>query len=161
MTFDLMSVEVTCVTLPKDHCVQVPWECINVCGYNDQYCKIPHTTYITTRQSYAVGFVFVIHCGVTKNPQCSICMCHTPHNVASYLWFYPIRYAHVYTLWGGSLIPCFLMCSPPRPAEAIYVVGITPQQQKNPQRTICMHESPHNVHSQFLFHNVTVLPCGC
>ena len=27
-----------------DHCVQVPWEYINVCGYNDQFCKIPHTT---------------------------------------------------------------------------------------------------------------------
>ena len=32
MTFDPMSVEVTCVTLPKDHCVQVSWEYINVCG---------------------------------------------------------------------------------------------------------------------------------
>ena len=31
----------------------------------------------------------------------------------------------------------------PPPAEAIYVVG--PQRQKTPQRTICMHESPHNV----------------
>ena len=38
-----MSVEVTCVTLPKDHCVQVPWEYINVCGYSDQFCKLPHT----------------------------------------------------------------------------------------------------------------------
>ena len=47
MTFDPMSVEVTCVTLPKDHCVQVPWQYINVCGYSDQFCKIPHTyTYI-------------------------------------------------------------------------------------------------------------------
>ena len=45
MTFDPMSVEVTCVTQPKDHCVQVPWEYINVCGYNDQFCKIPHTTH--------------------------------------------------------------------------------------------------------------------
>ena len=45
MTFDPTSVEVTCVTLPKDHCVQVPWEYINVCGYSDQFCKIPHTTY--------------------------------------------------------------------------------------------------------------------
>ena len=43
MTFDPMSVEVTCVTLPKDHCVQVPWEYINVCGYSDQFCKLPHT----------------------------------------------------------------------------------------------------------------------
>ena len=49
MTFDPMSVEVTCVTLPKDHCVQVPWQYINVCGYSDQFCKIPHTyTYIHT-----------------------------------------------------------------------------------------------------------------
>ena len=31
MTFDPTSVEVTCVTLPKDYCVQVPWEYINVC----------------------------------------------------------------------------------------------------------------------------------
>ena len=48
MTFDLISVEVTCVTLPKDHCVQVPWEYINVCGYSDQFYKIPHTYYIQT-----------------------------------------------------------------------------------------------------------------
>ena len=49
MTFDPMSVEVTCVTLPKDHCVQVPWQYINVCRYSDQFCKIPHTyTYIHT-----------------------------------------------------------------------------------------------------------------
>ena len=43
MTFDPMSVEVTCVTLPKDHCVQVPWKYINVCGYSDQFGKLPHT----------------------------------------------------------------------------------------------------------------------
>ena len=30
MTFDPKSVEVACVTLPKDHCVQVPWKYINV-----------------------------------------------------------------------------------------------------------------------------------
>ena len=39
MTFDPTSVEVTCVTLPKDHCVQVPWEYINVCGYSDEYSR--------------------------------------------------------------------------------------------------------------------------
>ena len=27
----------------KDHCVQVPWQYINVCGYSDQFCKLPHT----------------------------------------------------------------------------------------------------------------------
>ena len=51
MTFDPMCVEVTCVTLPKDHCVQVPWEYINVCGYSDQFCKLPHT-YIHTHTYY-------------------------------------------------------------------------------------------------------------
>ena len=35
MTFDPKSVEVTCVTLPKDHFVQVQWQYIKVhaCGY--------------------------------------------------------------------------------------------------------------------------------
>ena len=56
MTFDPTSVEVTCVTLPKDHCVQVPWEYINVCGYSDQFCKNyhihTHTYYIHTHTTY-------------------------------------------------------------------------------------------------------------
>ena len=33
------SVEVTCVTLPRDHCVQVPWKYINVCRYSNPFCK--------------------------------------------------------------------------------------------------------------------------
>ena len=39
MTFDPTSVEVLCVTLPKDHCVQVPWKYIKVCGYSDFFAK--------------------------------------------------------------------------------------------------------------------------
>ena len=39
MTLDPTSVEVLCVTLPKDHCVQVPWKYIKVCGYSDLFCK--------------------------------------------------------------------------------------------------------------------------
>ena len=39
MTFDPTSVEVTCVTLPKDHFVQVPWKYIKVCGYSDPFGK--------------------------------------------------------------------------------------------------------------------------
>ena len=49
-----MSVEVTCVTLPKDHCVQVPWQYINVCGYSDQFCKIPHTYTYYVHTTYYV-----------------------------------------------------------------------------------------------------------
>ena len=39
MTFDPKSVEVTYVTLPKDHCVQVPQKYITVCGYSDPFFK--------------------------------------------------------------------------------------------------------------------------
>ena len=59
------SVEVTGVTLPKDHCVQVPWEYINVCGYSDQFCKnyhihthtyyILHTTYYILHTTYRIS----------------------------------------------------------------------------------------------------------
>ena len=36
----------------NDHCVQVPWEYINVCGNSDQFCKIPHTYLQTTYTRY-------------------------------------------------------------------------------------------------------------
>ena len=35
MTFDPTSVEVTYVTLHKDHCIQVPWKYVKVCAYSD------------------------------------------------------------------------------------------------------------------------------
>ena len=39
MTFEPTSVEVTCMTLPKDHFVQVPWKYVKVCGCNDLFSK--------------------------------------------------------------------------------------------------------------------------
>ena len=39
MTFDPKSFEVTCVTQPKDHCNQVPWKYIKVCGHSDPFFK--------------------------------------------------------------------------------------------------------------------------
>ena len=39
MIFDPTSVEVTCVTLPKDHCIQVPRKYVKVCGYSDPFFK--------------------------------------------------------------------------------------------------------------------------
>ena len=39
MTFEPTSVAVTCVTLPKDHCVQVPWKYIKVCEYSELLAK--------------------------------------------------------------------------------------------------------------------------
>ena len=56
MIFDPKSVEVTCVTLPKDPCVQVSWEYINVCGYSDQFCKIAHTY-----NTYIVHTTYTLH----------------------------------------------------------------------------------------------------
>ena len=37
MTFDPTSIEVTCVTLPKDHFLKVPWKYVKVCGYSDPF----------------------------------------------------------------------------------------------------------------------------
>ena len=39
MTFDPTSVEVTSVTLPKDHFIQVPWKYVNECEYSDLFFK--------------------------------------------------------------------------------------------------------------------------
>ena len=39
MTFDPTYVNVSCVTLPKDHCVQLPWKYIKVYGYSDHFSK--------------------------------------------------------------------------------------------------------------------------
>ena len=39
MTFNPKSVVVKCVTLPKDHCVQVPQKYMKVCGYSDLFFK--------------------------------------------------------------------------------------------------------------------------
>ena len=57
MTFDPTSVEVTCVTVPKDHCVQVPWEYVNVCGYSYQFCKNYHIHTYT----YYVHTTYILH----------------------------------------------------------------------------------------------------
>ena len=34
------------MTLPRGHCVQVPWEYINFCGYSDQFCKKYHILHV-------------------------------------------------------------------------------------------------------------------
>ena len=57
MTFDPTSVEVTYVTVPKDHCVQVPWEYVNVCGYSYQFCKNYHIHTYT----YYVHTTYILH----------------------------------------------------------------------------------------------------
>ena len=49
MTFDPKSVEVTCVTLLKDHCVQVPWKYVKVCGYSVLFYKHLNQRSLTPR----------------------------------------------------------------------------------------------------------------
>ena len=41
--------EVICVTLPKDHCNQVPWKFIKVCGYSDPFLKTLNQRSLTPR----------------------------------------------------------------------------------------------------------------
>ena len=49
MTFDSKSVEVTCMILPKDHCVHVPRKYIKVCGYSDPFFKNLNQRSLTPR----------------------------------------------------------------------------------------------------------------
>ena len=65
MTFDPTSVEVLCVTLPKDQCVQVPWKYIKICGYSDLFCKNLKRRSLTPRWPL------------------------TPHLLRSHVWLYP------------------------------------------------------------------------
>ena len=65
MNFDPTSVEVLCVTLPKDHCVQLPWKYIKVCGYSDLFCKNLKQRSLTPRWPL------------------------TPHLSRSHVWLYP------------------------------------------------------------------------
>ena len=53
------------MTLPKDHCVQVPWKYIKVCGYSDPFCKNLNQRSVTPRWPL------------------------TPHLLRSYVWLYP------------------------------------------------------------------------
>ena len=65
MTFDPKSVEVTYVTLSKDHCVQVPWKYIKVCGYNNLFFKNLNQRSLTPKWPL------------------------TPHLLRSHAWLYP------------------------------------------------------------------------
>ena len=49
------------MTVPKDHCVQVPWEYVNVCGYSDEFCKLPHTYIHILRTYYVHTTYYILH----------------------------------------------------------------------------------------------------
>ena len=57
--------EVTCETLPKDHCNQVPWKFIKVCGYSEPFLKNLNQRSLTLRWPL------------------------TPHLLRSHVWLYP------------------------------------------------------------------------
>ena len=114
MTFDPTSVEVVCVTLPKDHCIQVPWQYISVCGYRDQFCKLPtkghwplddlwpHICWglvcVTLPKDHCVQvpWKYIKVCGYS-DPLCKILNQRsltprwplTPHLLGSHVWLYP------------------------------------------------------------------------
>ena len=57
MTFDPKSFEVTCVTLPKDHCNQIPWKYIKVCGHSDLFFKNLNQRSLTSRWPLTPSFL--------------------------------------------------------------------------------------------------------
>ena len=101
MTFDPTSVEVTGVTLPKDHCVQVPWEYINVCGYSDEFCKLPHT-YTHILRTYYVHTTYYI--------------LHTTYRISDHIVSLrrDKKWVHFSSLSGTSLPKSYLSSPPPR-----------------------------------------------
>ena len=102
MTFDPTSVEVLCVTLPKDHCVQVPWKYIKVCGYSDLFCKNLKRRSLTPRWPLTPH---LLRSHVWLYPRIIVSKSHentlkyvdtvtprwplTPHLLRSYVWLYP------------------------------------------------------------------------
>ena len=46
--FDPTLVGVTCVTVPKVHCIQVPLTSIEVCGYSNQFYNFDHLGLMTS-----------------------------------------------------------------------------------------------------------------
>ena len=114
MTFGPTSVEVLCVTLPKDHCVQVPWKYIKVCGYSDLFCKNLKRSSLTPRWPLTPTSVEVTcvtlpkdHCVQVRWKYTEVCgysdpFCKklnqrsvtprwplTPHLLRSHVWLYP------------------------------------------------------------------------
>ena len=80
MTFDPTSVEVTCVTLPKDHCVQVPWTYIKVCGYSDRFCKNLNQRSLTPR------WPLTPHCWGLMCDSTQGSLCPSPIKIHQSMW---------------------------------------------------------------------------
>ena len=113
MTFDPKATEVTCVTLPKDHCVSVSWKYIKVCRYSDLFAKSwtkghwplddlwPHICWghmcdSTKDHCVQVPWKYIKVCGYS-DPFCKHLSQRsltprwplTPHLLRSHVWHYP------------------------------------------------------------------------
>ena len=105
MTFDPTSVEVTCVTLPKDHCVQVPWNTsmyvdtvINFVNYQPKVIDPwwPLTPHLLKSCCVQVPWKYIKVYGYS-DPFCKNMNQRsltprwplTPHLLRSHVWLYP------------------------------------------------------------------------
>ena len=71
------------MTLPKDHCVQVPWKYIKVCGYSDLFYKNLKQRSLTP-SGYSNFF-----CKNLKQRSLTSRWPLTPHLLRSHVWLYP------------------------------------------------------------------------
>ena len=72
--------EILCVTLPKDHCVQVPWEYIYVCGYMDQFCKWP------TKGHWLLDYLWPHICWGLMCDSTQGSLCPSPMKIHQSMW---------------------------------------------------------------------------
>ena len=106
MTFDPTSVEVTCVTLPKDHCVQVPWKYIKVCGYSEPFCLNLNQRSLTPRWPLTPH---LLRSQVSLYPEGSLCP--SPMGIHQCMWIqwsilqnlpHTYTYIHIHTTYRIS-----------------------------------------------------------
>ena len=108
------------MTLPKDHCVQIPWEYINVCGHSDQFCKNFNQDYHILRTTNYILHMYRSHCLLLNTvqarqkwvlswvfPKCPLFgVSHSPKKIL------PLRPELKYLFKGCGMGPWLVLVSP-------------------------------------------------
>ena len=68
-------------TLPKDHCVKVPWKYIKACGYSDPFCKNLNQRSLTPRWPLWPHICWGHTCDSTQGS-----LCPSPMGIHQYMW---------------------------------------------------------------------------
>ena len=96
MNFDPTSVEVTCVTLPKDQCVQVPWKYIKV--YVDTVTLVAKTW---TKGNWPLDDLWPYICWGNMCDSTQGSLCPSPMGIHQHMWIQ----------WSILQITTYILCT--------------------------------------------------